>query len=72
MLQKLLLLAIAIAVVLYGFRVFARIGRQRNQTLEREEDAARVAVAETVQCPVCKAYIAEDVKGNCGKPNCPY
>jgi uncharacterized protein len=69
MLQKILLLVAIVAIVWYGFKLVGRLDRQRKDKLARD---ARKGVAETVQCPVCDAYIAEDSRNNCGRPDCPY
>ncbi len=72
MVQKLLVLAAVIAIAWYGFKFFGRIDHQRKQKIARGEEAGRDGIAETVQCSVCDAYIAEGIDSNCGKPNCPY
>jgi hypothetical protein len=72
MFQKLLVLAAVIAIAWYGFKLFGRIDHQRKQKIARDEEAARRGVADTVQCPVCEAYVAEGINSNCGKPDCPY
>ena len=72
MLQKLLLLAAAIAIVWYGFKFVGRLNQQRQQRVDKEEDTARVGASDTVQCPVCTAYVATDSKSDCGKMDCPY
>ncbi len=72
MLQKILLLAVVVAIVWYGFKFVGRLDQQRKQKIARDNEAARNGVADTVQCPVCEAYIATDIKSDCGKPDCPY
>jgi hypothetical protein len=72
MFQKLLVLAAVIAIAWYGFKFVGRLDQQRKRKVARDEEAARDGIADTVQCPVCDAYIAEDIKSNCGKANCPY
>ena len=72
MLQKFLLLAAAIAIVWYGFKFVGRLNKQRQQKVDNDEDNTRLGVADTVQCPVCDAYVAADAKSDCGKANCPY
>ncbi len=72
MLQKLLLLAALMAIVWYGFKFVGRINQQRQQKIAKDEEMARKGVTDTVQCPVCDAYIAEGLKSHCGKPECPY
>ena len=72
MLQKFLLLAAAIAIVWYGFKFVGRLNQQRQQKVDNDEDNTRLGVADTVQCPICDAYVAADGKADCGKANCPY
>ena len=72
MLQKFLLLAAAIAIVWYGFKFVGRLNQQRQQKVDNAEDNTRLGVADTVQCPVCDAYVTADGKSDCGKANCPY
>jgi len=72
MLQKVLLLAAVIAIVWYGFKLVGRLDRQRKAKVDRDGDDKRVEAADTVQCPVCDAYVAENGTSNCGKANCPY
>ena len=72
MLQKLLLLLAAIAVVWYGFKLVGRFNQQRQQQVAKDEEKLRMGVSDTVQCSVCEAYIAADSKSDCGKPGCPY
>ena len=72
MLQKFLLLAAAIAIVWYGFKFVGRLNQQGQQKVDNDEDNTRLGVADTVQCPICDAYVAADGKSDCGKANCPY
>ena len=72
MLQKFLLLAAAIAIVWYGFKFVGRLNQQRQDKVAKDQDNPRMGVADTVQCPVCDAYVAADRKSDCGKADCPY
>lgn len=72
MLQKLLLLLAAIAIVWYGFKLVGRFNQQRQQKVAKEDDKIRMGVSDTVQCSVCEAYIAADSKSSCGRADCPY
>ena len=36
-----------------------------------QESPRRTGVAETRECPVCGAYVAQGT-GACGRPNCPF
>jgi uncharacterized protein len=72
MLQKLLLLLAVLAIVWYGFKYVGRLTQQRQRKIAEKEERARKGISDTVQCPVCDAYIAEDLKSDCGKADCPY
>lgn len=72
MLQKLFLLVVVIAVVWYGFKLFGRLDQRRKGELDRDGDGPRVEAADTVQCPVCGAYVAEKGASDCGRADCPY
>ena len=81
--QKLIVLAIAIAVVWYGFKFLGRLKETRaaearkrdlNSEAQRDKTAVRdqLDVEETVQCPTCGAYVPSQGATNCGKARCPY
>jgi uncharacterized protein len=81
--QKLLVLALVIAVVWYGFKFLGRLkqtreaeARQRDlNSADRKNPAAarqKLDVEETVQCPTCGAYVPTQGASNCGKTGCPY
>ncbi|MEX2617939.1 MAG: hypothetical protein WD767_17765 [Alphaproteobacteria bacterium] len=72
MLSKLIILAVVIAAVWYGFRLLTRIDRQRRQKLAQDKKDAVSGVADTVQCPVCGTYVATIGAADCGKSACPY
>ena len=77
-LGKLLVLAIIIAVVWYGFKYKARVEAIRRSV--REEIARRQAsprppsrsVEDLVKCPKCGAFVASVGATNCGKAGCPW
>ena len=86
-LQKLIVLALIIAAVWYGFKWVGRAQRirdgerkkgersfgERLRKSMREKTGTADAgdVEETEKCPVCSAYVP--VGGsNCGKKDCPY
>lgn len=84
--QKLLLLALIVAAVWYGFKAFGRVKESREQqdskqrrTPRKQSARSRPARAEDVidaedmvPCPKCGAYVTAKGAGNCGKPGCPY
>ena len=81
--QKPLVLAIAIAIVWYGFKFLGRLketraaeARKRDLNSEDRGNPAAVReqldVEETVQCPTCGSYVPAQGARNCGKTGCPY
>jgi uncharacterized protein len=85
---KLLLLAILILIVWYGFKYAARIEAVK-QTLRAEAIRRRQAgdggsdrrgdrtpaarpVEDLVKCQRCGSYVASVGAANCGKPQCPW
>jgi hypothetical protein len=85
---KLLLLALIILVVWYGFKYVARVEavrqNRRAQTQRRGGGnigggnfggggrAAAKPVEDLVKCRQCDAYVAAEGAANCGKPQCPW
>jgi len=77
---KLLVLAILVAVVWYGFKYSARVEAIRRNL--REEIARRQAetrprpparsVEDLIKCPKCGAFVSATSATNCGKPECPW
>ena len=81
--QKLIVLAIAIAIVWYGFKFLGRLketraaeARKRDLKDDDRRNPAAVReqldVEETVQCPTCGSYVPAQGAVNCGKTGCPY
>jgi len=85
-LSKLLLLALVIGAVWYGWRWVNRvnaIGRERTAAKRREATSPtqRPSSAATApsgdaedmeKCPECGAYVAPRHAVSCGRPPCPY
>ncbi|HEY1503341.1 MAG TPA: hypothetical protein VGF92_03525 [Stellaceae bacterium] len=83
---KLLLLAVLVLIVWYGFKYAARIEAVkqalRAEALRRREAAAvgrggdipRSArpVEDLVKCQRCGSFVAARGAANCGKPQCPW
>jgi len=72
MIEKLLVLAIILAIVWYGYKYVARVDQVRKDKVAQEKRDAARGIADTEQCPVCKTYVAVKGASNCGKPGCPY
>lgn len=81
---KLLILAILILIVWYGFKYAARIEAVKQQlraeALRRRQggggdggmrSAAR-PVEDLVRCRQCGSFVAAQGAANCGKPGCPW
>jgi hypothetical protein len=72
-LPKLIVLALIIAAVWYGFKMVSRRNTLRANKAAREaEDARKTAVEDTTECPVCKTFLPTAGLRSCGRPNCPY
>ncbi len=82
-LQKALVLAVIVAAIWYGFKFIGRLDQRRKRALkaaranpaptERNSEAGAAAKAEdTIQCPICQAYVAASGVGHCGRDDCPY
>lgn len=80
---KVLLLAIVISVVWFGYRWFQRWEKEqaaRNAAAApraRDQargggDARQLGAEDMVACTVCGAYVAPRSATSCGKANCPY
>ena len=78
--QKLLLLALVIGAVWYGFKFFGRLDGSRR----RVEKAARAAVDKAAgpraepaaqdmeRCETCGDFVAQGSATACGREACPY
>lgn len=77
-LSKLLVLAAIVAAVWYGFKFIGRlqeVQRDRQQAGGRPAPRGRKKPAEvedTVQCPVCGAYVVAKTAAPCDRQDCPY
>jgi uncharacterized protein len=77
---KLLVLAIIVAVVWYGFKYSTRVAairrNLRDEIVRRQAEArprppAR-SVEDLIKCPKCGAFVSATGATNCGKPECPW
>ena len=87
-LQKLLVLALLVGAVWYGFKFFGRLDETRKR-VEKVAKKAATKAAERVagtdhgaasepaaqdmeRCETCGDYVAATVAGSCGREACPY
>lgn len=76
---KLLVLVAIVAAVWYGFKFVGRLDEARRRQAGREQSHRRAArsekapeIEDTVQCPVCGAYVVARSASPCERPDCPY
>lgn len=76
---KLLVLAGLIAAVWYGFKFVGRLDEARRRQAAETGPRRRAgserkseAIEDTVQCPVCGAYVVAGSASPCERPDCPY
>ena len=77
---KLLLLAILIVIVWYGFKYAARVEAVKQalrSEMPRRRDSgdmrrSKRPVEDLVKCQRCGAFVAAQGATNCGKPQCPW
>jgi uncharacterized protein len=86
--SKLLLLALVIGAVWYGWRWFQRVDAVRREQLRRQaapqptaasprrdaqpEPVRSVPAEDMEKCPECGAYVAPRSAVSCGRTGCPY
>jgi len=74
---KLVVLIGIVVAIWYGFKFIGRLDQARKQQgggTPRRQDGGRSPnkVEDTVQCPVCEAYVVAKSAGPCDRPDCPY
>lgn len=85
---KILVFAIIVAAVWYGFKYLGRVQRVekgerkggertfgerlRKATRGRSGDHDTGVIEDTEKCATCGAYVSVEGSQGCGKPNCPY
>lgn len=72
---KLLVTAIAILVVWYGFKLLTDDGKREQPRVRRRSKRAapaRPVAEDMVQCRVCAAYVSATMPNDCGREGCPY
>lgn len=78
-LPKLLVLALIIAVVWYGFKIVGRLDAKRKQEVRdgrrrgtpRRRQAEAEDTEDLVRCPTCDTFVAANAR-SCGRDDCPY
>lgn len=78
--QKLLLLALLVGAVWYGFKFFGRLdeSRKRVERVARKvagkaaRRAEEPAAQDMERCATCGDYVAAGVASSCGREACPY
>lgn len=73
-LAKLVVAAILIFAVWYGFKMMNRIGEARSEALPRQgkgKVSPRADVEDLTECRRCGAFVAANAKA-CGRGDCPY
>ena len=70
---KILVLAVIIAAVWYGFKFVGRLQAKRQEELKgaRREGDSKDA-GDMVKCAQCAAFVVAGGAANCGKSECPY
>jgi len=82
--SKLVLLAVVILVIWFGFKYMGRVEEVRR-TLKRARDAAeraqaraaarsapKIVAEDMVKCRSCDAYVAARGAARCGRSDCPW
>ena len=70
---KILVLAVIIAAVWYGFKFVGRLQANRQEELKdaRREGNSKDA-GDMVKCPQCAAFVVAGGVAKCSKSECPY
>ena len=78
-LNKLILLAIIIAIVWYGWKYVDRVNRVRraiNEEMLRRRGGGKAApelpAEDLIKCTVCGAYVPGVRATSCGRADCPW
>jgi len=74
-LGKLLVTAVAILIVWYGFKYMTQLGEVRAANLaakQASKNDKRVEPEDLVKCTVCGSFVAPDTAKKCDRGDCPY
>ncbi len=69
---KLLVLAIIVAAVWYGYKFIGRLDKQRKEKVTKDKKKTADSIGKMEKCSVCDTYVAVAQAKNCGRPGCPY
>ena len=70
---KILVLAVIIAVVWYGFKVVGRLQAKRQEELKNAgREGNSKDAGDMVKCPQCAAFVVAGGAAKCSKSECPY
>lgn len=75
---KLLVTAVAILLVWYGFKYMGRMGEVRPDKVASKSSRAKkkkestAEVEDLVECAVCGAFVSATGAAGCGRDDCPY
>ena len=72
-LGKLLVLALLIAAIWYGFKFFERRGRHlKEKTVRRTIKNGDDGTHNMEKCIECGTFVPTEASKDCGRENCPY
>ena len=70
---KILVLAVIIAVVWYGFKFVGRLQAKRQEELKNAgREGNSKDAGDMVKCPQCAAFVVAGGAAKCSKFDCPY
>ena len=70
---KILVLAVIIAVVWYGFKFVGRLQAKRQEELKNAgRECNSKDAGDMVKCPQCAAFVVAGGAAKCSKSECPY
>ena len=70
---KILVLAVIIAVVWYGFKFVGRLQAKRQEELKNAgREGNSKDAGDMVKCPQCAAFVVAGGTAKCSKSECPY
>lgn len=72
-LPKLIVLALIIAAIWYGFKFFGRVqNASKSEVPGDDTDSVIPDAVDMVQCATCGDFVAAKGSKSCGKEGCPY
>lgn len=71
---KLIVLAVVVAAVWYGFKLITRLDqeRKRKNRLREKRRQGTETVDKMEKCTVCNTYVVAATARDCGRDGCPY